>query len=80
MKQEIYYIISNSDGDTRVVPMSKDELMQNLNEDGSGYKATDVMSAIDHMDTNYWDDGFLIIKGEIVRPEVVTEVTKWQIK
>lgn len=78
MKEE-YFVIKNSDGDTRVRIMTKEELLINLNEDGSGYKARDAMSKLEESDTNYWGDGFLVIKGRIVSPQAKEVVKEYAI-
>lgn len=70
-----YFLISNSDGDTHVEPISEKELLKRLNEEGN---EMDFMSEIpkEH-DTNYWGEGVLIIKGEIVVPKAKTTITEF---
>ena len=75
-----YFVISNSDGDTHVRSMSEDELVKALNPNEHGDMELNFSKALTSLgmgDTNYWGDGFLIIKGEVVVPqpmEVVTQV------
>jgi len=67
-----YFIISNSDGDTSVDPVTKEELIKRITpEEGEGenyYGNCGFLSKIDDIDTNYWGDNILIIKGEIIAP------------
>lgn len=60
----MYFVISNSDGDTHVTPYkTKEQLLKALSDDCYTYR-TDLSEE----DTNYWEDDILIIKGEIVVP------------
>lgn len=72
MTEEKYFVIRNSDGDTRVDVLSKEELDEHLtpNEEGEHYYGkSGVLSDVpDNNDTNYWGDNILIIKGQIVGP------------
>jgi len=64
VKEDNYFVISNSDGDTHVEVMTKSELETKLNEDGGGYYNVDETLL---GDTNYWrEDDLLVIKGEAV--------------
>ena len=65
-----YFIIYNSDGETRVNVLTKEELTKRLNEE---YYGDDVefLGKIDENDTNYWGDAILIINGEIITPKPV---------
>lgn len=80
MTKSQYFIISNSGGDTYVQQMSEDELLKALNPDKHGDTELDfskALASVAKADTNYWGDGFLIIKGEIIVPtakQVVTQI------
>jgi len=75
--KETYFIIRNSDGDTTVRAVSKEELLRDI-EDGE-YK--DVFTELPNdPDTNYWGEGVLIIKGKMVQPKAETVVTKYNIE
>lgn len=78
----MYFVISNSDGDTHVTPMSKEQLEKGIFPDDDGntdYGHIDNITFLDaipeNTDTNYWGEGILIIKGDIVtpRPKKVVE-------
>jgi len=68
-----YFVISNSDGDTSIHSMSKDELLKDITPDKDGCTAfgglVEFLDNLDETDTNYWGNKVLIIKGEIVVPE-----------
>jgi hypothetical protein len=72
---ERYFVISNSDGETTVTELSKEQLLKRVN-DGE-YKK--VLSVPDNEDTNYWGDNVMIIKGTIVKPRAEQVVTKYSI-
>lgn len=76
MKDEKYYIIVNSDGETTVEELSEKTLLERLNEDYYGRGFIDKIP--NNNDTNYWGEEMLIIKGQIAVPkskEVVIEYT-----
>jgi hypothetical protein len=78
---EKYFIIRNCEGDTTVKCVTKDALLERIN-DG---EFQDVFNAesynnMPHSDTNYWGYSTLIIKGEIVSPEAKTKITEYVIK
>ena len=62
----MYFIVSNSDGDTNVESVSKEELIKRLDE--QYYGEVEFLNEIEDEDTNYWGDSILIIKGEIAVP------------
>jgi hypothetical protein len=75
---EKYFIIRNSDGDTTVECVTKDALLERIND---GEFQEDVFNKMPlNSDTNYWDYSVLIIKGEIVSPEAKTKITEYVIK
>jgi hypothetical protein len=74
---EMYYVINNSSGDTTVECITKEVLLERINE---GYWGdVEFMETIPHdRDTNYWGGDVLIIKGSIVAPkpkQIITEYT-----
>lgn len=73
---EKYFIIRNSDGDTHVDCLSKEELLERLKEESTEY----MSSMPDDSDTNYWGEDALIIKGEIVAPFAKRVVKEFDIK
>lgn len=75
-----YFVIHNSDGDTIIDKISRGELLKRLNPVEPYYGKMGILQIIKEMDTNYWGDNILIIKGEIVVPEVKTVVTELDIK
>ena len=80
--EEKYFIISNSDGDTTITEMSKEELLIAIEEQYWGDKTP--MSLQDYheagsRDTNYWGECLMIIKGSVVVPTPKQVVTKFDI-
>jgi hypothetical protein len=74
--EEKYYIIRNSDGETTVRELTKKELLREIDEE----RHTEYLSKIPHdIDTNYWGEGVLIIKGTVVQPKPEQVVTKYDI-
>ena len=84
-----YFIIHNSDGETDVEQISKEELLNRIKpyDDGesdnskSEYYGGGIgfLSEIKESDTNYWGNNLLIIKGEIVVPKSVRVVKEYEI-
>lgn len=76
--KETYFVIRNSDGDTTVTEVTKEQLLKNIN-DGEYQDAMYKLPT--NSDTNYWDEhSCLIIKGKIVTPSAVEVVTKYDIE
>jgi hypothetical protein len=75
---EKYFIITNLDGDTYVDTVTKDELIKRLDE--NDYGNIEFLTSAPKNCTNYWGDSVLIIKGEVVTPNPVKVVTKFDIK
>lgn len=74
---ETYFVICNSDGDTTVRELSKEQLLRDINDGEYG----DVLAKFpENPDTNYWGEGVLIIKGKLVCPKVEQVVTKFSIE
>jgi len=77
MNKAKYYVIHNGDGDTHVEEMSGETLKKRLSE---GYWGpVEFLGDIDGTDTNYWGGKLLIIKGNILVPEVIQTVTEYKI-
>lgn len=75
--EDKYFVILNSEGDTRVEELTKTKLISRLNE--SYYADIEFIEKIGEKDTNYWGNGMLIIKGEIVVPSPKETVVNWEI-
>jgi len=79
--KETYFVIRNSDGDTTVNAVSKEELLEQIEEGEYGKEGKGILSFLpDNTDTNYWGDGILIIKGKIVVPRGEFVITKFNIE
>jgi len=75
---ENYYVIRNSEGDTYVERISKQELVKRLNEN---YYGEEYLNGVPkESDTNYWGGQTLIIKGEVVVPREKRVVTEFDIE
>jgi len=76
---EMYYVVHNSDGDTTIEQMTKEELAQRINDKywGEGVVFFDGFPA--EPDTNYWGRKVLIIKGALVHPKPIKVVTEYQL-
>lgn len=78
----MYFIITNSDGDTLVTPLSKDQAQKYLDEEGNedlNFVTRDELR--NNGDTNYWGDrAVLLIEGNIVVPAAKKVVTKWSLE
>lgn len=75
--EQKYYIIYNSDGDTDVEELTRQELLERLNAEE--YGDVDFLDWINDSNPNYWEGKLLIIKGEIVVPKEKKTVTGWDI-
>lgn len=75
--EDTYFIISNSDGDTSVTPMTESELLDALGEDYWG--DVDFLKNLAENDTNYWGGDILIIKGSMVIPKPKAVVTSYEL-
>lgn len=65
----MFFVIHNSDGDTRVEMLLKDELLRRLNERYYGDTPRFCEKMPDSIDTNYWPEHtVLIIRGGLVAP------------
>lgn len=75
-----YFLIHNSDGDTMVSLINKDEFLEEVanGEWGETPEFIEGLSGFPR-DTNYWKGKMLIIKGEIVTLEKKEVVTKYDL-
>jgi len=82
MKDETYFVISNSDGDTTIGEYTKSELLKLLEakDFGNVFPFTRFPQFPENPDPNYWGDNILIIKGKVVSPKPVETVTKYEIE
>lgn len=76
MSKDKYYIIYNSDGDTTVTDLSREELLHGINTG----KYSEFIKHGWNADTNYWGDCVMIIKGSIVHPEAIQIVKEYTIE
>ena len=68
--EDLYYVISNSDGDTNIKTCTRIELMENLNEDYWGEGIEFIKTFESNEDSNYWGGNKIaIIKGSIIIPK-----------
>ena len=77
----IYVVVRrNEDGEVTVSTMSQSELEAKLNEDYWG-NVTWIGGTAEN-DPQCWpgDNVGMIVRGEIVKPKAVTEVTKWSVE
>ncbi len=75
---QMYYVITNSDGDTTVTEVDGETLKERLAEGywgNVGFKR-DLSG---NTDTNYWGENILIIKGNIIVPQPVQTVTEYKL-
>jgi predicted house-cleaning noncanonical NTP pyrophosphatase (MazG superfamily) len=75
---EYYFVISNSDGDTTVHQLSKEELTERLNSRYYG-ENIEFLDKTPESDTNYWMEKYLIIKGNICVPTQAMMVLKYKV-
>jgi len=76
----MYFLIRNSDGDTSVTPMTKDQLLKSLNDEDFGSDVKFLSEVPSYEDTNYWGGKALLIKGEVVTPTPKEKVIEYTIK
>lgn len=75
MNDEQYFLIQNSDGDTLISAYTQTELQRALTEE----KFTSFLPEIPALDTSYWDNQPLIIKGRIIVPRAVQVATEYEV-
>jgi hypothetical protein len=77
--KETYFVINNSDGDTTVTELTKEQLLKAIQEHYWGDK--EIFAELPkNNDTNYWGENILIIKGKVVTPVPEQVVTKYNIE
>jgi hypothetical protein len=74
-----YFIITNSDGDTHVECVTKEVLLERINDEHYGSFPNYMNELPKDSDTNYWGGDIMIIKGELVSPEIKTKITEFTI-
>ena len=75
--KDTYFIIRNSDGDTTVTEITKEKLLEGIDE----REYDNFLAGIPVMnDTNYWGEKVLVIKGHIVTPTVKQVATQYDIE
>jgi hypothetical protein len=75
---EQYYVISqNDDGEASVNVLTKEQLNQRLSE--NEYRNYDCVSKVPKGYIEEWGKNMVIIKGELVVPKPIKQVTKWEI-
>lgn len=77
--EDKYFVIHNGDGDTTVREYTKEQLLEDIEENAWG-DAIPLDAIPENSDTNYWGANILIIKGSIVTPKAKEVVTKYDIK
>ena len=76
---DAYFVIHNSDGETKVDTLTREELTKRLNEEYYG-DAPQFLEELDkRSDTNYWLGAYLIIKGEIIIPKPVKVIEEYEL-
>lgn len=76
--EDKYFTIRNSDGYTIVNQLTKEQLLNGL-EDGN-YSEGILDELPSQTDTNYWGGKILIIKGTVVSPTAEQVVTRYNIE
>lgn len=73
------FIITNSDGDTRVTPQTEEQFLKELNNGDYGSNPV-FLTNLNQEDTNYWPEGaILLIRGEIIQPKPVKLVESYEL-
>jgi hypothetical protein len=78
MNDEDYFLITAYNGRARVYKLTKEALLERLNDPEEG--PTDFLSDITNDNPNYWGESVVIIKGEIVTPRAVERVVKYEVE
>lgn len=79
MSDEVYFEISNGDGDLRITVLTREQLEKRIAEHARDCdKPPNYLSSVGSPDR--WDDGeMLLIKGRIVRPRPIETVVKYEV-
>ena len=78
-----YFVLKNSEDGLNIELVTEGELLSRLTlEDGRNYYGTSgFFSALPDDSPPYWDEKkLLIIRGDIITPKPVQQVTKWDIE
>jgi hypothetical protein len=77
----MYYVIYNTGRETLVEQVDEETLKKRLSEEyyGPVVFKSEIGSEYTDIDTQYWDDSILIIKGDIVVPQAVQTVTEYKL-
>jgi hypothetical protein len=79
--KETYFLIHNSEGDTTITEINKEEFLKDIEDGSYGSDAVFLDEIPENNDTNYWGENtYLVIKGNIVTPKPVEVVTKFEIQ
>lgn len=74
----MYYVIKSGEDGCKVSCLTKEELVNNLNEKYWG--DVKYLEKFDTNDPNYWGESILIIKGEAIVPKSVKIVESYTVK
>lgn len=75
---EKYFVINNSEGDTRVEELTEEVLKERL-ADGYYGRQIGFINRIGNPDTNYWGENIMIIKGTLVSPVPIEVVKEYKL-
>jgi len=75
---ETYFVIYNSDGETTVSELTKEQLLKAIQENHWGHMG--ILGSCPSEDTNYWGENILIIKGKVVTPQPKEVITKYDVE
>lgn len=75
---EYYFVIYNTDGETFVEMLRKDQLITRLNEKYYGERG--FIEKITEHDTNYWRDNILVIKGNLIVPKAKKVIIEHEVE
>ena len=79
-KEKYFKIYINEDGDIRINEYSKVELLELINECVEDGDDIEYKKTINDNDPMYWGRSCLIIKGEIIIPEVKEVIKEYDIQ
>ena len=78
----MYFMISNSDGDTYIRQLTETELLAELEEqeeEGYSPKFITKEKLETESDSNYWGEAVLIIKGEVIIPKPKEKILSYEL-
>lgn len=79
MSDDLYFVISNTDGDTTVRVYDYDSMKTMLNDPDEGPWLRDALDDIPNVDTNYWGCKPFIIRGDVAKVKSVVVETHWDL-